>query len=196
MDIGCVCSNVGTFISVKQAVIDGKPLYKKVITISGKVNNPSNIKIRIGTMVNEIIDQCGGYNGEPTRLISGGPMMGFAVDNDNIPVLKANSGFVVYNENDTKEQDNFKESPCIRCGQCINHCPMKLMPTMIMQSIKKKEIDNLKSLNAMNCFECGCCSFICPSRIQLTPYMKKAKKLIVQNKKLEEFKASQKLKKK
>lgn len=196
MDVGCVCSNVGTFISVKKSVFDGMPLYKKVITISGKVKEPSNIKVRIGTPVNEVIHQCGGYKGKPVRLISGGPMMGFAVEDDSIPVLKSNSGFVVYDKDDVKDQDSFKESPCIRCGKCIDHCPMKLMPTMIMQAVKKKDTDSLENLHVMNCFECGCCSFICPARIPLTPYMKKGKKQLIQKKKLDEFRKSQEEKKK
>lgn len=195
MDVGCVCVNVGTAISIKRAIVDGQPLYKKVITVSGKVKRPSNLKVRIGTPINEIVSQCGGYVGKPVRLIAGGPMMGVSLSNDEFPILKSSSGFIVYNKEDVKNELKFKESPCIRCAKCINSCPMKIMPTMITQAVKKKDTDMLESLHVMNCFECGCCSFICPVRIPLTSYMKKGKKLLTQKKKLEEFQKQQKEKK-
>ncbi len=177
MDVGVVVQNVGTAKAVYDAVYNGKPLIERCITVTGAVKEPKNLLVKVGNLFDELIAQCGGYKGEPAKLISGGPMMGIAQYTDEIPVIKGTSGILVL---DKKEE--YEERRCIRCAKCVDVCPVNLTPNMIMANAKNDRIDAAKSFNALDCFECGCCAFVCPSKIPLVQYIKYAKAEIMKKK--------------
>jgi len=173
MDIGCVVQNIGTAVAIYEAVALSKPLYERVITVTGKVNQPKNIMARIGTLMSELIEQAGDYAGDPVKLINGGPMMGQAMPTDELPVLKGTSGLTVFNKQDI--DNTRKEIECIRCGACVHVCPMNLNPTLIARYAEKGRIDLAEKAHALSCIECGCCSYVCPSNIPLLHWIKYAK---------------------
>ena len=159
LDVHVIVLNVGTAAAIADAVIDGKPLISRITTVTGHVNNPSNFRIRIGTMAEDIIGECGGYSEKPGKIVLGGAMTGMPAPSDIVPLAKANNGVVVYNE---KEALNLEESPCIRCGRCVEACPIGLNPYKL-------------DMYGMECCECGCCSYICPAHRFLTPAFKNMK---------------------
>jgi Na+-translocating ferredoxin:NAD+ oxidoreductase subunit C len=180
MNVGCVVQNIGTVYAIYQAVALSKPLYERVVTITGKVNNPKNLMVKIGTPISELIKMAGGYKGEPKKLINGGPMMGVAMPSDDLPIIKSTSGIVVFNQDDIYQAEMPIE--CIRCGRCVNECPMNLNPTLIARYAEKGRIDLAEKTYAMDCIECGCCSFGCPSKISLVHWIRYAKSEIKNNK--------------
>jgi electron transport complex protein RnfC len=173
MDIGVVVQNVGTAIAVYEAVALSKPLYERVITVTGKVNEPKNLLVRNGTLISELIMQAGGYKGEPKKLINGGPMMGVAMPTDELPVTKGTSGIVVFNQEDIDEKR--KTLDCIRCAKCVEKCPMNLYPLLIAKYAEKEMIELAEKMYAMDCYECGCCAYVCPSHIPLVHWIRYAK---------------------
>lgn len=177
MDIGCVVQNIGTVIAVYEAVALSKPLYERVITVTGKVNEPKNLLVRNGIIIKDIIEQCGNYKGEPKKLIMGGPLMGFALPTDELPVIKGTSGITVFNTKDVDIRRSTLE--CIRCGKCVENCPMKLYPFLIAKYAEKDKIDLAENMFAMDCYECGCCAFNCPSHIPLVHWIRYAKSEIM-----------------
>ena len=177
MDVGCVVQNIGTCIAVYEAVVLSKPLYERVITVTGRVADSKNLLVRNGTLVKDIIPQVDGYYGEPKKLLMGGPMMGFALPTDDLPVIKGTSGITVFNEEDIDESRETLE--CIRCGKCVQNCPMNLHPSLIAKYAQKERIDDAEQKFAMDCFECGCCSFNCPSHIPLVHWIRYAKSEIM-----------------
>jgi electron transport complex protein RnfC len=177
MDVGCVVQNIGTIVAIYQAVHNSKPLYERAVTVTGKVNDPKNLLVRNGTLVKDLIEQAGGYKGEPKKLIMGGPMMGFALSTDDLPVIKGTSGIVVLTEEDL--DDGRKTIECIRCGKCIKNCPMNLYPCLIAKYAEKEMIEKAESTYAMDCFECGCCAYNCPSHIPLVHWIRYAKSQIL-----------------
>ena len=178
MDVKVVVQNVGTAKAIYDAVYEGKPLIERVVTITGSVKEPKNLLVKIGTPVKELVSFCGGYEGSVGKLISGGPMMGIAQCNDEIPVIKGSSGILVQREEITREE----ERDCIRCGRCVDKCPMSLMPTMISQYAQKDDFDNCKEYFALDCYECGVCSYVCPSKIPLVHWIKYAKGELIKKK--------------
>lgn len=173
LDIGAVVSNVGTIYSIYEAVVFQKPLIERIVTVTGGgVTEPANLKVRIGTPVKSLLEECG-YDPEKTvKVISGGPMMGFAICDPEIPVIKGTSGVLALTK---KEIRGSKTSSCIQCGKCISSCPMGLNPTRLY-----KLIDHLQYLEALeegliDCKECGCCGYICPARIPLIQAMRLGK---------------------
>ncbi|MBN1156113.1 electron transport complex subunit RsxC [Candidatus Woesearchaeota archaeon] len=171
-DAGVVVCNVGTIYAIQQAVKEKKPSVERIVTVSGAVNEPKNLLVRIGTPVKDIIRQCGGYKGKSARILNGGPMMGICIDEDDV-VLKGSSGITVMND---KMVEEIEEQPCIRCAECINVCPMKLMPKLFADYSRAKKYSELKSLNIVDCFECGACTYVCPANIPLVEYIKEGKK--------------------
>lgn len=178
MDVGCVVHNVQTAKAIYDAVYDGKPLIERVITITGAVKEPKNLLVKIGTPLKDLIEFCGGYEGSIGKIISGGPMMGIAQYTDEIPIIKGSSGILVQREEVIKEE----ERDCIRCGRCVDKCPMLLMPTMIAQYAKNNDIDKAEEYFALDCYECGCCSYVCPSKIPLVHWIKYAKNELMKRK--------------
>ena len=161
-DVGCVVMNVASIAFVAEYMKTGMPLVKKRLTIDGSaIKNPQNVIVPIGTPVNKLIELCGGYKEECGKLLMGGPMMGISLFEDTAPVLKQNNAILAFNKKDAFTPDG---SSCIRCGKCVEACPMGLMPTKIAMAAKKNQVDVLKEYNTMTCMECGCCTVTCPAQ--------------------------------
>ena len=172
-DAGCVVQNAASAAAVSDAVILGLPLIERIVTVTGEaVKNPGNFKIRIGTPVIEAIKLAGGVTEEPGKLILGGPMMGFAQKTFDVPVSKNTSGILLLT---TKSALNFASSPCLRCGRCVDACPMKLAPCLICSAVEGRRFDLAEKNFVMDCLECGACAYICPSHRPLVQQFRRAK---------------------
>ncbi len=177
-EVGCIISNAGTAIAIYEAITGGMPLIERVTTVTGGgIKNPKVLKIRIGTLVSEIIAYCGGLDDNIAKVILGGPMMGFAQFDTAIPSNKGTSGILCLT---TKEAYIEEPSSCIRCGKCTQACPMHLMPLYIASYSIKGEFDKSEEYNAMDCIECGSCAFVCPARRPLVSSIRVAKKQIAE----------------
>ncbi|MDI7251123.1 MAG: electron transport complex subunit RsxC, partial [Actinomycetota bacterium] len=153
-EVGCLVQNVGTAVALYEAAAWGKPLYERVLTVTGPgVREPANLLARVGTPVSVLLEACGGLVGNPVKLIMGGPMTGWTQPDAKTPVVKGTSGVVVL----TSEMvDLGEESECVRCGKCVEVCPMFLSPNFIVQSTKRGQWDRAEMWGALDCFECGC----------------------------------------
>lgn len=169
MDVGVVVQNVGTLKAIYDAIYAGIPLVERVLTVSGAVKEPKNVISRFGTPANEIIDYCGGTTSNADVVIFGGPMMGIAQISFDTPTTKGTNSILIQKNN--KEV----ESNCIRCGTCVENCPMNLMPLMYVAYVKKNMYDELKDYWIDNCVECGSCAYGCPANIPLVQYIKVGK---------------------
>jgi len=170
MDVGCIVQNVGTAFAIYEAVYLGKPLIERVVTIGGScIGEPVNIWVSIGTLLGDIVNDFGGFTKEPKKVIFGGPMMGFAQYTMDVPILKGTSGIVFLSD---EEIDEAKESVCIRCGKCLEVCPLELAPSTLMHYVKKNRFEEAKKLGIANCYECGACAYECPAKIPLLDYLK------------------------
>lgn len=173
IDVGCIVQNVGTVFAVYEAVMKNKPLFERIVTISGDVcAQPQNFKVRVGTPASFLIDKCGGVPDTTAEVIFGGPMMGQTIINIDAPVTKLTSGILLLSEMESHRPDMMD---CIRCGKCVDACPMGLRPFLIGICLRNNMIDELKNIHAMDCIECGCCAYICPARIPLLDYCKLSK---------------------
>ena len=181
MDVGVIVNNVGTAFAVADAIETGMPLIERIVTITGSaVKEPKNLIVKVGTSFKEIIEQCGGYKQKPGKIISGGPMMGIAQYTDEVPVIKGTSGILVLNE---KEAHIPNPQTCIRCGKCVDICPVNLQPLFISQFSMKRMYDEAEDYQALACIECGSCSYICPSKRPLLHSIRMAKKEIISKRK-------------
>ena len=183
LDVGVVVVNVNTVIAITNAIFYDKPILEKIITVSGLgVNNPKNVRAKVGTPFSELVDFCGGLNEKVCRLVVGGPMMGFALTNQNAAVLKTTTGLLALTE---KEIGNTKTEPCLKCGSCVGHCPMGLVPSELAKYIEYGRIDLAEKIGLMDCMECGSCVFECPSHRPIVQLIKvgKLKKRDLDNKK-------------
>jgi electron transport complex protein RnfC len=168
LDVGVVVDNVGTAFAIRQAVKRGIPLIERIITVTGSgIRQPQNLWVRLGTLFQDVISQCGGLLGNPEKIIAGGPMMGIAQYTLDVPVIKGTSGILILSEAEV-----FPEGDCIRCGKCIDVCPVNLMPTTIAQNVKRKDWESVKRYNPFDCMECGSCAYVCPAKIPLVQYIK------------------------
>ena len=175
IEVHTIVTNVATAAAIADAVIDGKPLISRITTVTGKVVNPSNLRVRIGTVVADMIGECGGYSEEAAKIVMGGGMTGVCTASADIPIAKANGGIVVYNEKDAKSVD---EEPCIRCARCVQACPMGLDPYKLKHLCDAGNLEGAKANHVMDCILCGCCSYACPSRRWLTAAFKNTKDAI------------------
>lgn len=178
---GVIVMNVATCAAVADAVIDGKPLVERIVTVTGAVRQPANLRLRIGTITEDIIGECGGFSGDVGKVIFGGAMTGMCAPNTSIPIAKATGGILVLDKQDAA---SVEEGPCLRCGKCVEVCPIGLHPLKIKIAADADRINECKRLHVMDCTLCGSCSFICPAHRWLTASFKVAKqKLAAQAKK-------------
>ncbi len=172
-DVGVIVQNVGTTKAIYDAVALHKPLYEKVITLSGKgISRPANLKVRIGTRLSDIVSYLGGTKPDLARIVMGGPMMGFPISTLDVPVTKTTSG-VLFLTGD--EIDSRAYSHCIRCGWCLDACPMGLQPNEIGVYVEAGRPQDTAKFGLFECFECGCCAFVCPAKRPLVQFIRLAK---------------------
>lgn len=178
ISVGTVVVNVGTVYACYQAVQKNKPLVERVVTVTGKsLKSPSNFLVRIGTPVGDLIEAAGGLPEDSGKIISGGPMMGKAVTSTDIPVTKGTSGILVIPESESKRKTL---QNCIRCGRCVNVCPMGLEPYLLMTISEKQIWDKVEKNRVMDCIECGSCSYTCPADRPLLDYIRLGKSTVGQ----------------
>ena len=178
-DAGCIVDNVATIVAIKEAVKDGKPLYERVVTVTGDaIKNPSNFKVRTGTNVQELIEAAGGFKTQPEKIISGGPMMGMAMFTTDVPAVKTFSCFLAFTKDEVAAN---QPSNCIRCGRCVSVCPQKLMPAKLSVLADHNQFDEFEKLYGAECVECGSCSFVCPAKRNLAQSMKTGRKQVLAN---------------
>lgn len=173
-DAGCVVDNVATLAAIYDAVIKSTPIMEKNITISGDaVATPSNVKIRLGVSYARIVEAVGGYKTTPAKIICGGPMMGTALFNTDVPVVKNSSALCAFIHDEVAESQG---THCIRCGRCVDVCPIFLVPPMMSKAVERGDYDKFEKLNGMECIECGSCAYICPAKRPLTQLFKLGKR--------------------
>lgn len=173
IEVGCVVQNVGTAFAVYEAVVKNKPLFERVVTVTGKsVKKPSNILSRIGTPINMLIEAAGGLPEDTGKIVSGGPMMGKAVSSDKIPITKGTSGVLIFPEQIAERTETYN---CIRCGRCVGVCPMGLEPYLIKNMAAVKMYEELQAERALDCMECGSCVYVCPAGVPLLDYIRLGK---------------------
>lgn len=178
LDVGVVVQNVGTIAALARAVLRGKPLTHRVITVTGAgIKEPKNLLVPVGTSYQELIDYCGGMTDEAARVVAGGPMMGFTVGHLSTPVTKGTSGVTVLTHEDVRKAE---ETACVRCGRCVDACPLHLVPTKIALAARmgNKEVAERFYLTA--CVECGCCAYVCPASIPLVQLVRIGKVMLSQ----------------
>ncbi len=171
--VGCIVNNIDTCAAVYRAVVKGSPLTERIVTLGGDaIKTPMNYRVRIGTLFSYLIEQSGGVNYEIKKALMGGPMMGTAVPNINVPVIKGTSGIVAFGD---KSAWLDKETACIRCGKCVYVCPMNLQPNLLDMYARENNAQMLNKLSLTDCIECGSCAFVCPSKRRQVQQVKIAK---------------------
>ncbi len=176
LDVGGIVSNVSSTLAVYEACFYNKPLFERYLTVSGHgVKEPHNMLVKIGTPFNFLIEQCGGVTEDYGKIINGGPMMGIAQPQIDLPVEKASNSILVLTEEESKPP---VISPCVRCSKCVNACPVGLLPLYIHKFSLREEYDKAQELNIMDCIECGSCSYICPAKRPLVEAIRFGKRQI------------------
>lgn len=180
-DVGCIVNNVDTIVSVYRAVVEGRPLIERIVTVTGNaVSNPRNFRVRIGTSYEELIEAAGGFKVQPEKIVCGGPMMGFAMFELNVPTTKTSTALLAF----TKDEVSAMEpSPCINCGRCVEVCPGRVVPSRLADYAEHFDEEAFLANDGMECCECGCCSFVCPAKRQLTQQIKSMRKIQLAKKK-------------
>ncbi|MEG1719633.1 MAG: electron transport complex subunit RsxC [Clostridia bacterium] len=185
-DVHCAVFNVDTCASLHRAITHKMPVIKRVVTVSGGgMKEPKNLLVRIGTPVSHLIEYCGGVTDDTTKIVLGGPMMGFAGANDEMPVTKSTSAVLALTKSEYKE---ITYGNCIHCGRCVNSCPMRIMPMFVDLYATTGDFDSCEKYNIVDCIECGCCSYVCPARLPLISIMRYAKSKVLDNIKAREAK--------
>ena len=185
-DAGCLVMNVGSIAFIARYLKTGMPLVSRRLTVDGSaIKDPTNVIVPIGTPIKEVIEFVGGYKEEPKKILMGGPMMGVALPNDELYIMKQNNAILAFGE---KEARLAEPSACIRCGKCVSACPMRLLPLELCNASDRKDEDALNRLNAMNCMECGCCSFTCPAKRHLVQTIREGKAFLIQKKREQDAK--------
>ncbi len=172
-DVGCVVGNISTTKAIADAIQKGMPLIERVVTVTGeRLKNPGNFIVKIGTNTKDLIDYCGGIIGEDVTVKAGGPMMGFVLSDLNVPIMKGSNGIIAVDTDHTVEQ------PCIKCGRCMDVCPMELSPLYFAKFADEENWQGMKEKNVMDCIECRCCEYICSSKIPLVSKIKAGKNAV------------------
>lgn len=180
-DVGCIVQNVGTVFQIYKTIVLGEPLVERIVTVTGEaIKNPKNLKVKIGTSIRELVENaCGGFKETPIKVISGGPMMGMTISSLDIPITKGSSGVLAL----TKDMAVLpKQTHCIRCGKCVNACPMNLIPCKIQNLGQANDLEGFEKMNGLDCIECGCCTFVCPAKNNLLQSIRVAKRTVIANK--------------
>lgn len=173
LDVGAVVANIGTCNAVYEAIVLGKSLYERVISVTGEcIAKPKNILAPIGTKVSDLLAFCDGFSSEPEKLVSGGPMMGFSFFDMETPITKGSSGLLAL-----PPQKKVRTTACLNCGRCVATCPIGLMPAKLYRLITNGRYEEAMQTSLMDCKECGCCSYVCPAHLPLVHTMKTGKKL-------------------
>ena len=180
-DAGCIVDNVETLIGIHTAVVEGRPLTERVVTVSGDaITSPGNFKVLLGTNHQELIEAAGGFSAEPEKLISGGPMMGFAMVSLDAPVTKTSSSLLAFQKDAVSR---LRESACINCGRCVEVCPSRLIPSRLADHAKRHDEASFTAMNGLECVECGSCSYVCPAKRQLKQAIGSMRKTALANRK-------------
>jgi len=173
LDVGAVVINVGTTYAVYEAIAYGKPLFERIVTVTGDcISRPCNVIAPIGTKVKDLVSFAGGFSQEPDKLVSGGPMMGFSFFDEETPIAKGTSGILAI-----KDTKDYRKTACLNCGKCVAACPIGLVPTKLYALITNGKYEEAMAQHLMDCKECGCCSFSCPAHLDLVHAMKFGKKM-------------------
>lgn len=173
LDVGCVVQNVGTAFAVYEAVQKNKPLFERVVSVTGKsVSKPSNFMVRVGTSADLLIEAAGGMPEDTGKVVNGGPMMGKALSKTDVPIAKGSSGILIFPK---EESVRTAMQPCIRCAKCVTVCPMGLEPYLLMTTTQLSNYERVENERVMDCIECGSCSFTCPSTRPLLDYIRLGK---------------------
>ncbi len=180
VDVGVVVNNIATAVALAEAVQEGVPLISRVVTVTGAVQNPRNLRVKLGTSVNKLVDYCGGFTGTPGRIILGGPMTGPAQYRLDLPVIKTTSGVLIQERGEIKL---LEDSPCVRCARCVDVCPYNQLPCFIADAVKAGDLALAEKYGIMDCRECGSCTFVCPARRPIVQDVKTAKAKIMAAKK-------------
>ncbi|MGA1870980.1 MAG: electron transport complex subunit RsxC [bacterium] len=181
-EVGVLVQNVGTMIAIYKAVKHGIPLIERVVTVTGPViKEPKNLRVKIGTPISWLIDECSGFTEPPGKVICGGPMTGFAQAHLEASVIKGTSGIVALSK-DMVKRTMERQLPCLKCGKCVDICPLFLTPSLFGSYVEKRRFNDLEDSGILNCVECGSCAYICPAKRPLIQLIRIAKREIVANK--------------
>ncbi|MBN1634318.1 MAG: electron transport complex subunit RsxC [Ignavibacteria bacterium] len=181
MDIGVIVLNIATAVAIHDAVVKGEPQLYAVLTVTGNgIVTPKNLMVKIGTPLQDVIDFCGGIKEDAVKVIVGGPMMGVAQFDFSAPVVKATSGIVILTKDEVNEHP---ETPCLRCGKCIEACPLNLIPTKLARYVQLEKFEEADKIEITTCMECGTCTFTCPANIPLVQWIRLGKQRVLNLKK-------------
>ena len=176
-DVGCIVDNVETMVSLGEAVLDGIPVMERTMTIAGdSVTNPENLCVPIGMLYKEVADAVGGFAVESKKIIAGGPMMGNAMLNLEVPVIKTSSALLAFKKDTVSDE---KTSACINCGRCVSVCPGRILPTRLALYADRQDKESFLKYHGMECCECGCCSYVCPAKRHLTQSIRSMRKILL-----------------
>ena len=170
MNVGCLVQNVSTLAALRDAVVEGKPLIERIVTVTGEaIRHPRNLRVRFGTPIRQLIEAAGGYKTPAAKIINGGPMMGLAQYSIDTPVIKGTSGILAL---PPELAPVVAEGPCLRCGNCVRACPMGLMPAELAKAVQREDFAEADALGVLDCIECGSCAFGCPAQIKLVQWLR------------------------
>lgn len=174
-DVGCIVNNVDTIVAVYRAVIEGRPLMERIVTVTGNaVKSPGNFRVPIGTSYQDVLEQAGGFRVTPEKMICGGPMMGFGMFDLNVPTTKTSTALLALTKDDVAAME---PGPCINCGRCVEVCPGRVIPSKLADYAEHYNEEAFVANHGMECCECGCCSFVCPAKRPLTQSIKSMRKI-------------------
>ena len=180
-DVGCVVDNVDTVTAIYKAVMLGRPVIDRIVTVTGDaIAQPKNFLVSTGTNMNELVEAAGGFKSQPEKIISGGPMMGFSMYGLDIPCTKTSSAILSFLQD---EVSHVQETACINCGRCVSVCPGHVIPARLATFAQHGDMEKFQEFDGMECCECGCCSYICPAKRPLTQSIKSMRKMVLASRK-------------